>query len=609
MDYSLLNFLSLLGAVGLFLYGMKVMSEGLQKAAGSRLRSILAAMTRNTWIGMLTGVAITALIQSSSASTVMVVSFVNAGLMTLQQSVAVIMGANVGSTFTTWVVTFFGFSVNMTQYLLPLLAIAVPLLFTKKSKWKSISEFLIGFVFLFLGLQLISDNVPDLSKSPEIFEALKNYTQMGFVSMLIFFVVGMVVTMIIQSSAATIAIVLIMSTKGWIPFDMACAIVLGSNVGTTITPLLASLGGNASAKKAAGIHLLFNLIGSVWMFFIFFYFVDLAATVTKALGFGDPTALYAHADSAADESLVHMRAATSWGLTVYHTMYNTCNLLLMIGFTGVLVKIVNYFVKTKPTADSESQLKYISAGLVGAAELNILQAQKETVVMAQRVERMFGMVKTLVHTKLGTKEFEELLERIYKYEDISDRMEIEIANYLNQVMDGRLSHSSKLRIATLLNIVSEIESIADSCNNIAKTFVRKMQSDAHFVEYNYKNIDEMLKFVSQAMTNMMGILVDVDGANYDDLRRCYDKESEINNFRNHCRDENIDNINQKKYPYEAGILYMDIICEAEKLADYIVNVVDSVEEMLKRNTEDESGVLLPELNPEKLKEPRTKRHQ
>ncbi len=601
MDYTFLNFLSLLGAVGLFLYGMKVMSEGLQKAAGGKLRDILSAMTRNKWVGMLTGVTITALIQSSSASTVMVVSFVNAGLMTLQQSVAVIMGANVGSTFTTWVVTFFGFSVSLTKYLLPLLAIAVPLMFTKKSKWKSISEFLIGFVFLFYGLEFIQDNVPDLSKSPELFAALKNYTEMGYLSVLLFFLVGMVVTMVIQSSAATIAIVLIMSTKGWIPFDMACAIVLGSNVGTTVTPLLASLGGNASAKKAAGVHLLFNLIGTVWMVPVFFLFVKLAAIVTESLGFGDPTALYASADAAGEAQLVKMRAATSWGLTVYHTMYNTCNLLLLLGFTGLMVKIVDYFIKTKPTDDSESQLKYISAGLVGAAELNILQAQRETVVMAQRVERMFGMVKTLVHTKLGTKEFDELLERIYKYEDISDRMEIEIANYLNQVMDGRLSHASKMRIATLLNIVSELESIADSCNNIAKTFVRKMQSDAHFVEYNYKNIDLMLKYVSQAMTNMMGILVDVDGANFDDLRRSYEKEREINEFRNHCRSANVENINNKKYPYEAGILYMDIICEAEKLADYIVNVVDSVEELLKRNTEEDAGVLLPELNPEKIK--------
>ncbi len=601
MNYSVVDFLSLLGAVGLFLYGMKVMSEGLQKAAGSRLRSILAAMTRNRWMGMLTGIAITALIQSSSASTVMVVSFVNAGLMSLEQSVSVILGANLGSTFTTWIVTFFGFSVNMGAFLLPILAVAVPMLFTKKSQWKSISEFLIGFVFLFMGLGLISENVPDLSQSPELFAALQDYTSMGFVSLLIFFIFGVVVTLIIQSSAATIAIVLIMSSKGWIPFDMACAIVLGSNVGTTITPLLASLGGNLTAKKAAGIHLLYNLISAAWMLVVFFPFVDMIVWLTKLLHFGDPTQLYSIVHGGGDPT-DDMRAAASWGLTVYHTVYNILSLVLMIGFTGFLVKAVNYFLKSESKEDEESQLKYISAGLVGAAELNILQAQKETVVFAQRVERMFGMVKTLLHTKIGTEEFDKLLQRIYKYEDIADRMEIEIANFLNLVMDGRLSFNSKMRISTMLNIVSELESMADSCNNIAKTLVRKSEADAHFVEYNYKNIDQMFKYVSEAMSNLMVILIDMDGASPEDLKRSYDKEREINEFRNHCRTENIDNINQKKYPYEAGILYIDIVCEAEKLGDFMVNIVDGVEEQLRRSTEEEDGTVLPELNPEKIKD-------
>lgn len=601
MNYSVVDFLSLLGAVGLFLYGMKVMSEGLQKAAGSRLRSILAAMTRNRWMGMLTGIAITALIQSSSASTVMVVSFVNAGLMSLEQSVSVILGANLGSTFTTWIVTFFGFSVNMGAFLLPILAVAVPMLFTKKSQWKSISEFLIGFVFLFMGLALISENVPDLSQSPELFAALQDYTSMGFVSLLIFFLFGVVVTLIIQSSAATIAIVLIMSSKGWIPFDMACAIVLGSNVGTTITPLLASLGGNLTAKKAAGIHLLYNLISAAWMLVVFFPFVDMIVWLTKLLHFGDPTQLYSIVHGGGDPT-DDMRAAASWGLTVYHTVYNILSLVLMIGFTGFLVKAVNYFLKSENKEDEESQLKYISAGLVGAAELNILQAQKETVVFAQRVERMFGMVKTLLHTKIGTEEFDKLLQRIYKYEDIADRMEIEIANFLNLVMDGRLSFNSKMRISTMLNIVSELESMADSCNNIAKTLVRKSEADAHFVEYNYKNIDQMFKYVSEALSNLMVILIDMDGASPEDLKRSYDKEREINEFRNHCRTENIDNINQKKYPYEAGILYIDIVCEAEKLGDFMVNIVDGVEEQLRRSTEEEDGTVLPELNPEKIKD-------
>ena len=604
MDYSFIDFLALLGAVGLFLYGMKVMSEGLQKAAGDSLRSILSAMTRNRWMGLLTGMLITALIQSSSASTVMVVSFVNAGLMSLEQSMAVILGANMGSTFTTWIVSFFGFKVDMTLICYPILAFAVPMLFFKSSKTKSMGEFLIGFVFLFLGLAAISHYVPDLSKSPEIFESLKQYTSMGYASLMLFFFVGLVVTMIVQSSAATFAIVLIMGTKGWIPFDMSCAIVLGGNVGTTITPLLASLGGNAAAKKAAMGHLVYNLISAAWMLVIFFPFVRMIVWLTAdVLNWGDPTALYelAKTGTATEEQLKPLMFSMSMGATVYHTVYNFFSLVFMIGFTKQLVKIVNMIIKPAKKSEEEFQLKYITGGLVGAAELNILQAQREIVVFAERVERMLGMVKTLIHTKTGTVEFNELFTRIGKYEDISDRMEIEIANYLNKVIDGRLSYDAKMRISTMLNIVSEIESIADSCNNIAKTLVRKEEAGAHFDEYNYSHIDTMLKYVSEAMSNMLTVLVDMDNVTTDDLVRNYNKEREINNFRNLCRTENIEMINQKKYPYSAGIFYMDIICEAEKLGDFIVNVIDCVEDQMRRATTDENGVShLEELNPEKI---------
>ena len=590
MDYSLINFLALLGSVGLFLYGMKVMSEGLQKAAGDRLRSILSAMTRNRFMGLMTGMLITALIQSSSASTVMVVSFVNAGLMSLEQSMAVILGANMGSTFTTWIVSIFGFKVNMTSVCLPILAVAVPMLFFKKSTTKSIGEFLIGFVFLFMGLAAIGENVPDLSKSPEIFESLQYYTSMGFVSLLIFFAVGVVVTMVIQSSAATFALVLIMGTKGWIPFDMGCAIILGSNVGTTITPLLASLGGNTAARKAAMGHLVYNLISAAWMLVVFFPFVDMIAWLTRdVLHGGDPEALY-RVVSQGKEPGADLMFAMSFGLTIYHTVYNVFSLLLMIGFTKQLVAIVNKLVKTRKKDEAEFTLKYISGGLLSAAELNITQAQREIVVYAERVERMLGMAKQLLHTKTGTEEFNQLHSRIGKYEDISDRMEIEIANYLNQVIDGRLSHDAKMRIATMLNFVGELESIADSCNNIARTLVRKEEAHAHFTEENYKNIDTMFKYVSEAMSNMIAVLCDLDNVTDDDLRRSYDKEREINNFRNLLRTENIENINQKKYPYQAGIFYMDLVGEAEKMGDFIINIIDGVDEQLRRQRRDDGHV-------------------
>lgn len=601
MDYSILDFLALIGAVCLFLYGMKVMSEGLQKAAGNGLRSILSAMTRNRFMGVVTGILITALIQSSSASTVMVVSFVNAGLMSLEQSMAVIMGANVGTTFTAWIVAIFGFKVNMGTVLMPLMAIAVPMMLMKKNKTKSIGEFLIGFIFLFMGLASISEYVPDLSKSPEIFESLKAYTSMGFASVLIFWAVGVVVTAVIQSSAATFAIVLILAAKGWVPFDMACAMVLGSKIGTTITPVLASLGGNTAAKKAAAGHVLFNVLGAVWELPCFFLVVKLIVWINAVLGMGDPNALYEAANAGAagnEEALAPFTFSMSFAMSMFHTVLAGINLGVMIWFTKAYVKMVNFLVKGKKKAKDEEEftLKYISTGLLSAAELNITQAQREVTMYAQRVERMLGMTKTLLHTKTGTEEFKKLFERITKYEEISDRMELEIAKFLNAVVDGRLSHDAKLRVSTMLHIVSEIESIADSCNNIAKTLVRKEEAGAHFEEYNYNNIDTILKYVSEAMSNMITVLVDMDNVTNEDLMRNYDKEQEINNFRNQCRNENIENVNQKLYPYSAGIFYMDIICEAEKLGDYIVNVIDSVDEQIQRIAPETH---IQALNPEK----------
>ncbi len=601
MDYSLVDLLALLGAVGLFLYGMKIMSEGLQKAAGNRLRSILAWMTKNRFLAIVTGVVITALIQSSSASVSMVVSFVNAGLMPLEQSLAVSFGAALGTTFTEWIIAIFGFKVKMSAFLLPLLAFAVPMLFIKKKNYKNIGELLIGFAFLFMGLDAISANVPDLSKSPEIFAGLQQFTSMGFWSILIFTLAGWVVTMVIQSSAATFAIVLIMAAKGWISFDIACAMVLGASIGTSITPLLASLGGNAEAKKAALGHALFNLFGAVWLLAVFKPFVSMVTWVTTdVFGLGDPLALYNNVKAGVDSSeLASEQVAMSIGMTMFHTIFKLCNLLIMIWFTKLYVKLLNAIIKSKKKEDEEFQLKYIQGGLMSASELNIAQAQREIVVFAGRVERMLGMVKELVHTKTGTPEFNKVLSRIQKYEDITDRMEFEIGSYLNKVLDGRLSSEAKARVASLLSIISELESIGDSCNNIAKALVRKEEADAHFNEYNYANIDEMLRLVSEAMTNMLMVLSDIDNVTAEDLMRSYNKEREINNFRNACRTENIENVNQKKYPYKAGIFYMDIVCEAEKLGDFIVNVIDSMEDIMRRSSSVTNGLPLGELNPEK----------
>lgn len=608
MSYSLLDFLGLLGAVGLFLYGMKVMSEGLQKAAGDRLRNILSAMTRNRFTGTVTGFFITALIQSSSASTVMVVSFVNAGLMTLAQSMAVIMGANVGTTFTAWIIALFGFKVDISAFALPLIGLAVPLLFSCKSKTKSIGEFTIGFAFLFMGLDMISNYVPDLQSNPEMFAFLQKYASMGFGSVLIFTLVGLLVTMIIQSSAATFAITLIMCSKGWIDFPLACALVLGSNIGTTITPLLASMSGNVAAKRTAMGHLLFNLLGTVWVLAVFYPFVDLNSWITEEIGQGNPCdlyryvsdlkatnpdiydRLYANSLPTNDGVILHHRAmiaqlqvSVSFGLSIFHTVFNLINLSIMIWLTKVYVKIVELMVPAKHAGDDEFQLKFISGGILSASELNISQAEKEIHVFAERVARMLPMARDLVTKKDGSDDFNKVYSRLEKYEEISDRMEIEIANYLNRCAEGRLSNQSKRRIAAMLSIDSEIESIADCALGVGKILLRKQQSNVDFNEEIYKNIDTMFDYVGRATDNMMKLLSNLEHQQENTIITSYNCEREINNLRNILRSNNISNINEHHYEYQSGIYYMDIISTLEKLGDYIINVVDIVKEEFRND--------------------------
>lgn len=601
MNYSILDFLGLLGAVGLFLYGMKVMSEGLQKAAGDRLRNILSAMTRNRFTGTVTGFFITALIQSSSASTVMVVSFVNAGLMTLAQSMAVIMGANVGTTFTAWIIALFGFKVDISAFALPLIGLAVPLLFSKKSKTKSIGEFTIGFAFLFMGLDMISKYVPDLQSNPEMFAFLQRYASMGFGSVLIFCLVGVVVTMIIQSSAAMFAITLIMCSKGWITFDLACALVLGSNIGTTVTPLLASMSGNVAAKRTAMGHLLFNLLGTLWTLAVFFPFVDLNSWITEEIGQGDPAGLYNYVSNLqatdpgmynqvmaaglpTDDGVVlhhrsviaQMQVSVSFGLSIFHTVFNLINLSIMIWLTNVYVRIVELLVPAKHTGDDEFQLKFISAGILSASELNISQAEKEMYVFAERVGRMLPMARDLVHTKAGSDDFNRSYSRLEKYEEISDRMELEIANYLNRCAEGRLSNESKRRLTAMLSIDSEIESIADAMLGVGKILLRKQESGVHFNDEIYSNIDLMFSYVEKSVGGMLKVLSNLENVDEHDIIACYNREREINNLRNQLRTANVANINGRHYEYQSGIYYMDIISTLEKAGDFIINVVDTI---------------------------------
>ena len=586
MDYSLLDFLTLIGAVGIFLYGMTLMSEGLQKAAGNGLRNILGAMTRNRFTGALTGFSITALIQSSSASTVMVVSFVSAGLMTLAQSVAVIMGANVGTTATAWIITLFGFKVDIGAFAVPLIALCIPLLFSSHSRRKSIGEIIFGFALLFIGLDWIEANVPDLKSSPEIFGFLTQYADMGYVSVLLFVAIGIIATMIIQSSSAAIAIVLIMCTKGWITFDLACAMILGSNIGTTITPIIASLGANLAAKRAALCHLMFNVLGTVWALVLFIPFTDLTVWVTDHLGQGDPTQLYSYINSPNGTDSVQIAMMAGWasfGLSIFHTIFNLINLSVMIWMTEFYVKVVEKLMPSKHKGDDEFQLTYITSGRVAASELNMAQAEKEIGVYAKRVSRMLDMAQDLVHTKEGSEDFNKLYSRLEKYEEISDRMEIEIANYLKRCAEGRLSNQGKQRIAAMLNIISEIESIADSCFGVAKILARKQEGRVAFNDEIYENIDRMFAYVKKAMKNMMVLLEDLEDVREEDIIVSYNHEREINNLRNSLRISNIENINNQHYEYQAGIYYMDLVGDLERTGDYIINVVDTVKEWFRKN--------------------------
>ena len=555
MEYSFYDFLKLIGSLGLFLYGMKIMSEGLQKVAGDRLRSILTAMTTNRVTGVLTGVLITALIQSSSATTVMVVSFVNAGLLTLAESISVIMGANIGTTVTAWIISIFGFKVDMAAFALPLLAIALPLIFSGKSNRESIGEFIFGFSFLFMGLSYLKANAPDLNANPEMLAFVQNYTDMGFFSILLFLFIGTILTMIVQASAATMAITLIMCANGWISLELGAALVLGENIGTTITANLAALTANTQAKRAALAHFVFNVFGVIWVLIIFHPFIQLVNWVVDTFF-----------------QTNNPEVAISYKLSAFHSIFNICNVCLLIWGVKLIERTVCALIRPKEE-DEEPRLRFITGGMLSTAELSILQARKEIHLFAERTHRMFGMVQDLLHTDKDD-DFNKLFSRVEKYENISDNMELEIANYLNQVSEGRLSSESKLQIRAMLREVTEIESIGDSCYNLARTINRKRQTNQDFTEKQYEHIHFMMKLTDDALAQMI-VVVEKPEHQSIDINKSFNIENEINNYRNQLKNQNILDVNNKEYDYQMGVYYMDIIAECEKLGDYVVNVVEA----------------------------------
>jgi phosphate:Na+ symporter len=559
MKWGFVDFLTLVGSLGIFLFGMKMMSEALQKAAGNRLRTILAAMTSNRFVGIFTGFLITAIIQSSSATTVMVVSFVNAGLLSLSQAFGVIMGANVGTTITAWIVSLFGFKVDISTLAIPIIAFSVPLLFSKHNSRRYIGEIIMGFSLLFLGIGLLKESVPDISQHPEILEFLRGYTSMGFASVLLFLLVGTLLTIIVQSSSATMAITLIMCSQGWIDFQMAAAMVLGENIGTTITANLAAWSGNIAAKRAAFSHLLFNLFGVLWMLVVFYPFTNFILSLVEKIGPTNPSEV------------------SAFSLSLFHTMFNICNICILVWFSNYIVKLIEKVIKKKAIPEDEKDeifhLQHISTGLLSTSELSLLQASKEIAVYENRTHRMLDQVRDLL-CEDETIEFTKRYSRIEKYENISDRMEIEIANYLTALASGRLSTEGKKQVQMKLRIISEIESIGDSCYNIARILQRKREQEVSFTKYISEQLQSMFELVDRAMSQM-AVCLNEEHVSSSEIHKSQNLENEINNLRNQLKRQNVEDVKDGKYPYGVSTLYMDIVVECEKIGDCIINAVEA----------------------------------
>lgn len=560
---SIFIFLKLIGSLALLMYGMKTMSEALQKLTGGQLRHFLGAMTTNRFTGLLTGAFVTASVQSSTATTVMTVSFVNAGLLTLAQAISVIMGANIGTTVTAWIMSVFGFQIDMNNLIFPLFALAVPLIFSNKSQKKSFGEFIFGFAFMFLGLTTLRENAMhmDLEHNAAILGFITSCKEWGFLSILLFLLIGSIITMCAQSSAAVMAITLILCSSGVLDLYLGIALVMGENIGTTVTSNIAALTANAQARRAALAHFIFNTFGVIWILCIFHPFVNMVSDMVEHLFPGG-----------------NPEVAITYKLSAFHTAFNICNVLILIWFIKPIEKIVCWVIKPKED-EEEFRLRFITGGLLSTAELSIVQARKEINLFAERTRRMFGMVRDLLHTS-NENDFNKLFSRIEKYENISDNMELEIANYLNQVSEGRLSSESKLKIRAMLREVTEIESIGDSCYNLARTINHKYLGNEDFTEKQYSHIHQMFQLTDDALNQMVSLVE--DEGHQVDVNKSFNLENEINNYRSQLKNQNVLDVNNKEYDYQMGVHYMDLIGECEKLGDYIVNVVEARTDMKEK---------------------------
>lgn len=549
-------FLKIIGSLALLIYGMKVMSDSLQKMAGSQLRHILGAMTTNRFTGMLTGTFVTCAVQSSSATTVMTVSFVNAGLLTLAQAISVIMGANIGTTLTAWIMSL-GFSVDLIDFVFPAFIFGIAFIYSKKLK--NTGDFLFGIAFLFFSLVLLSQAGKELnlSENPEVIKFFGSFDVNSYATIIIFLLIGTLITCIVQSSAAVMAITILLCSMGVLPIYLGIALVMGENIGTTATANLAALGANTQARRAALAHLVFNVFGVIWVLALFYPFVGM---VSSLVGY-DP------------ESGVIEAQKLAIVLAAFHTAFNVCNTFVLIWFIPQIEAVVCKIIKPKKKEEEEDfRLRFISSGIMQTPELSVLEAQKEIVAFSERTQRMFGMVRELLTEKDESK-FVKLFTRIEKYESISDNMEIEIAKYLDQVSDAHLSDETKAKIRVMLREISEIESIGDSCFNVARTINTRFKGKEDFTEKQYEHLHQMLELTNNSLTQMNIML----SSRKDDIdvNRSFNIENEINNYRNQLKSQNINDVNNHQYTYTIGTIYMDIVNECEKLGDYVINVVEA----------------------------------
>ena len=560
----MMSVFTILGALGMFLYGMNLMSGGLQKAAGSKMRGFLTAMTSNPFKGVMTGVGITSVIQSSSATTVMTVGFVNAGLLTLSQAVGVIMGANIGTTITAWMVSLLGFKADIATFAVPLMALGFLFSLSKRDKRRHISELIIGFSLLFLGLSLMKGAVPDLRETPEVLAFIQNWTSYGFGSVLIFLLLGTILTLVLQSSSATMALTLIMVNMGWIPFEMGAAMVLGENIGTTITANIAAAVANANARRAAMAHTLFNVFGVIWALALFTPFLKLVGLTITWFGLPNPLE-------------VNDGTSALYGVSMLHTLFNVFNTCVLIWFVPVIVKIVSKMIKERKKDEEETiKLKFIDAGHLSTAELAVGQARNEVVHFAEISRRGVDFIRTAINAT-NDKEFEEVRERLVKYEEISDRIEYEIAQFLNALPEDSISEETRTETKRMYKIIGELESLGDSGESISRILSRRNSHGKTFTDEQKAKIETMLKAVDKAY----GIMIDnLKAEKFEPLglRLATDCEIEINDLRNNIREEEIHKIETDGSNYQSSVYYLDTISEIERMGDFIINISQALDE-------------------------------